>query len=303
MLHQIGVRQLLRVRTVECAGVRENGAPEAEIVRHEGKREANFCRRRPEGLTAERITGYRITRADAGRSEATDRLAAFEEVVDRPDILAIPAHDVSANRPPYERDLLRYRIIPPTLRDGAQVVDRAAHACEILSEREVKAARGILAVVTRIIDERVANRGGDCSTGDFPHSKRSSRLQIIDVFEDEGVVCIQPEVIEKREAKSKAAAGPQILVTCIGIAGRGRIVCIPGEDINAERHIPVKEARLGPAHIRAAAHEASRHLDLQILAGTEEISFAVGYFTNDAFSRRVTHCERQLARRLFFQRD
>ena len=97
-LHQIGVRQLLRVRTVECAGIGENGAPEAEIIRHEGKREANFCRGRPEGLAAERITGYRITRADAGRSEATDRLAAFEEVVHRPDILAIPAHDVSANR-------------------------------------------------------------------------------------------------------------------------------------------------------------------------------------------------------------
>ena len=75
------------------AGVGEHGAGDAEIVRHEREREADFRRGRPVHGAAERVAGVQVARTVAGAVEAAHRLTALEEQVDQANILATPAVD------------------------------------------------------------------------------------------------------------------------------------------------------------------------------------------------------------------
>ena len=117
-------------------------------------RHRSFCR--------QRIPALRFTRSKACGGEAADGFAAFVEVVHGADILAVPALDRAADGAADEGEVLGQRIIAPALSDGADVVDVAASAGEVLREGEVETAGWVLTIVAGILDQRVADRGGDC---------------------------------------------------------------------------------------------------------------------------------------------
>ena len=114
-------------RIEQRARIGEHGAAEAEIVGHEGQREANLGRGGPVGLAAERIlTAAQVARTEAGTVEAADRLATLVEEVEQADVLAAPALDVAADGAADEGDLLGDRIVAAAFATDADVLHVAA---------------------------------------------------------------------------------------------------------------------------------------------------------------------------------
>src|SRR5262245_8251087 len=126
------------------SGVDENGALHAETVRNVWKREADFCRRRPEQFAAEgvlRTVGDPLTRrrafagiarAVSGPLEAANCLAALEEQVAQAQVFAAPAGDVAGLAAANQSDLVGDGIVGPSIDHGADVVHVAAETGEIL---------------------------------------------------------------------------------------------------------------------------------------------------------------------------
>ena len=74
-------------------------------------------------------------------------------------------------------------------------------------------------------------------------------------------------------------------------------------NVEACRQIAVEEARLGERQIDLETLKRARQLQAQELAVAEQVALGDRDIADDAFRRRVTGTERQLARRLFLNFD
>ena len=164
------------------------GAAQPKLGRQEGQGKAQFRGRGIEGGAAQRVAGRGVPRADAGGREAGDRLAALVEGVHDAHALAAPARDRAALHAPGQHDVLRDGVIGPGFGGGAEVIDIAAYAREILRALEVEAAAGLLFVVAGVVDQGIADRRNDRRALDLLDRERGVGVGVVDVLPGQRII-------------------------------------------------------------------------------------------------------------------
>ena len=159
-----------------------------------GKREAGFGGRCPEGLATQRIFGAifdalaraevfaGVARADACPFKASDGFAALEEEVRHADVLAAPSVDEAALDAPDQGDLRRQRIVAARIDHRPEIVHVAADAGEILGEGREDAARRRLRQIARIVGNREADARHDGFAFGCLHRQRGVVGDVVDFF-------------------------------------------------------------------------------------------------------------------------
>ena len=89
-------------------------------------------------------------------------------------------------------------------------------------------------------------------------------------------------------AERKANAGVAVVGDCLTIVRRP-------EDVEAGRHVPVEEVRLGEAEVDIGAQGTERHAQANFLSLTEEIALLQRDVADDARRRRVARTEGDIA--------
>src|ERR1700730_16874554 len=255
-------------------------------------------------VAAERIAGNCVTRADTGRREAAQIVAADKEPVLQQYLLPAPAEDIAAFRGKAQHPFGEDRVVVTHVELVANILNTKTDSGKIVTDRSVIAARRFEPVVALVVEQHLADRRGQVSARLQLNEQRRVALDVGDIIRSPGVFPGLTQDVGNLIAGGQCPAVGELLVYR-GNAGKevGGRAGLHLEDVDAGSDVLVEEIRFGEAEVDLLRAEGHHGTDAQVLAASQKIALADTDIGERAVGGRETEAERQFAGRLFLDLD